>query len=199
MPETIFQARWQSEFERFSERLGKIYRAMDQAYQAVAEHYAFHCDGCTDNCCRSLFHHHTYLEYLFLKQGVDALAEICRTAVRERVERVVDKWRTASETEQGLYRLCPLNVDGRCVLYDHRPMICRLHGIPHELHLPGGKVLTGPGCDLFGRACSGNGDLRLDRTPIYTELAELEKCFKQAADLHDRPKMTVAQMIVSFT
>jgi Fe-S-cluster containining protein len=37
---------------------------------------------------------------------------------------------------------CPLNTGGRCLLYDHRPITCRVYGIP-EL-MAGGKVVACP-------------------------------------------------------
>jgi Fe-S-cluster containining protein len=36
---------------------------------------------------------------------------------------------------------CPLNEDGSCVLYEHRPITCRLYGIPQNL---GDRVVSCP-------------------------------------------------------
>jgi Fe-S-cluster containining protein len=36
---------------------------------------------------------------------------------------------------------CPLNEEGGCVLYDHRPITCRLYGIPQKIHE---RVVTCP-------------------------------------------------------
>jgi Fe-S-cluster containining protein len=104
--------------------------------------------GCSD-CCRSLFDI-TLLDALYLKTGFDRLDAGIRA-------RVVDKAKTRLRTLQALwpdfempyilnYRPeeewdilmpeddetpCPLLAeDGTCLVYDFRPMTCRLHGLP---------------------------------------------------------------------
>ena len=62
----------------FIERLKTLYADMDAAYQAAADHYGFHCDGCLDNCCLTRFYHHTHLEYLILRQGFLSLPREAR-------------------------------------------------------------------------------------------------------------------------
>ena len=76
-------------------------------------------------------------------------------------------------------------------------MICRLHGISHELRKPGQNIIRGPGCGMFDRGCSDKSYLKFDRTPFYFEMAKLESELKQAVDLSGRVKMTIAEMIVS--
>jgi Fe-S-cluster containining protein len=93
--------------------------------------------------------------------------------------------------------LCPLNSGGRCVLYAHRPMICRLHGIPHELRRPGQPEQRSPGCGEFNRRCGRMSYHPFDRTPLYTELARLESEFQQALGVHRRFKHTIAEMLLS--
>jgi hypothetical protein len=92
--------------------------------------------------------------------------------------------------------MCPLNQAGRCTLYAHRPMICRLHGIPHELHPPGRPPQQGPGCEEFLRCCGRTAGRALDRTPLYAELARLESEFRRKMALSYRVKMTVAEMLL---
>lgn len=104
--------------------------------------------GCSD-CCRGLFDI-TLLDACLLKRGFDRLPEQVR-------ERVTDKARIRIEALQAIrpglehpYILnvwpeeewdemmpdedetpCPLlSDDGTCLVYDHRPMTCRLHGLP---------------------------------------------------------------------
>jgi Fe-S-cluster containining protein len=92
--------------------------------------------------------------------------------------------------------MCPLNREGRCVLYAHRPMICRLHGIPHALRRPDGRVLTGPGCDDYAAQCGPVVKARLDRTPLYTAMAQVERELRQALGFEGKTKMTIAEMIL---
>ncbi len=91
---------------------------------------------------------------------------------------------------------CPLWQDERCRLYAHRPMICRLHGLPHRLWRPDGVEQTGPGCDEFHRCC-GAAVQRLDRTPLYRQLALLEGELRQACGVRERIRMTGAEMIAA--
>ena len=78
-------------------------------------------------------------------------------------------------------------------------MICRMHGIPHELQKPGQNVIQGPGCSTFDERCADKGYFKFDRTPIYVALANLENEFKQTVGIEGKIKMTVAEMILSIT
>ena len=74
-------------------------------------------------------------------------------------------------------------------------MICRLHGIPHELHPPGQPVHYGEGCGAFAAQCGTKAVFKFDRTPYYTRMARLEKELRQALGFFEKIKMTVARMI----
>ena len=91
---------------------------------------------------------------------------------------------------------CPLNDDGLCTLYHFRPMICRLHGIPHELQKPGQSPVYGPGCETFDRRCGHKGYLKFDRTPFYRQVAMLEQEVKRAMGFDGKIRMSVAEMIL---
>jgi len=177
-------------------RLQKIYSNMDEQYRQTAEHYRFNCRGCDDNCCMTLFFHHTYLEFFYLMEGVDALLPDIRKSL---FERAIDANRKTTEMEQKgePFRLmCPLNEGGKCLLYDRRPMICRMHGIPHELKSPGGQVKVGPGCDAFSIQCGSKKVIRYDRTPFYVAMSKLEKALKQKFNISRKFKKTITQMLV---
>lgn len=176
-------------------RLGKIYASMDKAYQAAAENYGFYCAGCEDSCCMTRFYHHTNLEYLYLYEGFIRMDTGIQDSINSRAEIVLNEMKAADEKGTALRTMCPLNSEGRCLLYDRRPMICRLHGIPHELQKPGQKSLSGPGCGAFISQCGEKKYFKFDRTPFYLEMADLENELKQALKISQRPKMTIAQMV----
>ena len=44
---------------------------MDADYASVSRAYGFTCRGCDENCCRTKFYHHTFLEYLYIKAGFE--------------------------------------------------------------------------------------------------------------------------------
>jgi Fe-S-cluster containining protein len=177
--------------ESFSKRMGDLFSRMDQAYQTAAEYYGFVCNGCSDNCCFTRFHHHTFIEYLMIYAGYQKLDPLLQEEIRRKAEIFTAKAISPL--------MCPLNIDGRCILYPYRPMICRLHGIPHELHTPGRPPYHGAGCDFFSRSCGHRKIARFDRTPFYFEMAKIEKEFKIILELHGKMKMTVADMISEFT
>lgn len=182
----------------FLERLQRIFAAIDREYTRAIEHYAFQCDGCTQNCCRTRFHHHTYLEYLYVRAGFEKLDPLRQREIQSAAGEVCRK--TAKAVLEGVPARfwCPLNDDGRCTLYAFRPMICRLHGIPYELQKPGQNVVYGPGCGTFGDRCADKSYFKLDRTLFYFEMAKLEGEFKDAAGLNGRIKITIAEMIFEF-
>ena len=141
------------------------------------------------------FHHHTLIEYLYLREAMAKLAPEQQAQIKQQAADVLRRTAAADRAGESLRVMCPLNHDGRCVLYAQRPMICRLHGIPHELRRPDGQIMTGPGCDDFHARCDSSDRNRLDRTPLYMAMAELEQELRR--DLGDarKIKMTVAEMI----
>jgi hypothetical protein len=76
-------------------------------------------------------------------------------------------------------------------------MICRLHGIPHELKKSEQKTIYGPGCETFDHRCGRSTYFEFDRTPFYQEFAHLEQEVKQTLGITGKFKMTVAEMIVT--
>jgi len=181
----------------FFNRLQCIFAVMDRQYAEAAKHYEFHCSGCEENCCRTRFYHHTYLEYLYIHAGLNKLDPQRQREMQSRAAVVCRETAKADEKAMSVRLMCPLNSDGRCTLYTYRPMICRLHGISHELRKPGQNIIRGPGCGMFDLRCSDKRYLKFDRTPFYLEMAKLESELKQAVGLSGRIKMTIAEMIVS--
>jgi Fe-S-cluster containining protein len=180
----------------FLRQLRTIYASMDLKYSEAAAYYGFNCKGCEDNCCLTRFYHHTVLEYLYILEGFHNLDPEKQTEIKARALEVRRKSVEADKKGKLLHQMCPLNSVGKCTLYSSRPMICRLHGIPHELHSPGRNITYGSGCEVFSKCCSEKDYYRFDRTPFYIEMASLEKDLKQAAGITTKVKMTVADMLV---
>ena len=180
--------------------LAGLYRKMDRAYAEVAEQNRFHCDGCSDNCCRSLFFHHTLVEFLYLRRGFQALASDVQAEVLARAALVADRQLLpGADDHDGDTRMCPLNVDSRCILYAHRPMICRLHGLPYQMTIPGCAPTSGSGCHQFHQTLEKPPDFVLERTPLYQALADLERRTRKLQTFDGKIKMTVAQIILNET
>lgn len=180
----------------FQNRTGELFALMDKKYKEAADYYAFNCKGCEDNCCSTRFYHYTLLEYIYIQQGLTALDDEKRIEIKNRADESVRLMSGAEKNNSSLRVMCPLNTKGLCILYDYRPMICRLHGIPHELYTYHKGIVKSPGCDTFIRKCKVKGYYRFDRTPFYTELAELEKNIRVFSGIKNKIKMTVARMLI---
>ncbi|MDX9785653.1 MAG: hypothetical protein RBT11_02665 [Desulfobacterales bacterium] len=178
-------------------RLGGLFLRMEQKYDEAARAYGFHCDGCAENCCETRFYHHTLIEYAFLAQGVETLAQEIRESVLTQAVAVVDKTLAADKAGRKIRIMCPLNRNQRCIAYAYRPMICRLHGIAHELHSPNGGILRGQGCRQFDACAQGKPYFRFDRTPFYREMAILEQEARLITGMTHKIKMTVADMLMA--
>jgi len=72
----------------FYDRLQNIFADMDRKYGIAAEYYGFQCQGCQENCCRTRFYHHTYLEYLSIRRGFGNLDPLRQSAIRLKAEEV---------------------------------------------------------------------------------------------------------------
>jgi len=180
-------------YKPYLDRLAAIFRKMDERYDETAGKYGFICTGCEDSCCRTRFYHHTLIEYFYLMSGLESLSSADLVMIHSRAFEVNSQWEKHSVPSPGI--MCPLNDTGQCRLYAHRPMICRLHGIPHELNHPIKGKTNGPGCHEFVIQCSEKSYIPLDRTPLYRELADLEKSFRQETGLSAKMKMTIAEML----
>lgn len=187
-----------NKYSVFIDRLKTLYAAMDQKYREAADYYGFHCQGCHDNCCFTRFYHYTFLEYLYILEGYNTLGPGQQIEAKNRALEVCRKTDEADEKGTAVRLMCPLNFDGLCILYDYRPMICRLHGIPHELQRAGQNVIHSPGCDVFAEQNREKSYFKFDRTPFYIKMAELENKLKKAANIKQKIKMTVAQILTCF-
>jgi hypothetical protein len=178
--------------------LKTIYAGMDKQYREAASYYDFNCAGCKDNCCFTHFYHHTLLEYLYVLEGFNGLDREKKIEIKSRASTVCRKNIEACKKGITVRLMCPLNADGLCALYSFRPMICRLHGIPHEFEMPDGSRICRPGCEAFSRQCAGKNYFKFDRTPFYKDVAGLEKELRRTAGMTQKIKMTIAQMITGF-
>ncbi len=184
-------------FPDYLERLAVIYERMDAAYEAVAGYYGFVCRGCEDNCCRTRFRHHTLVEYAYLQRGLRGLDRALRHEVTGRARDYRLALQRAESRHTPFRHWCPLNHDGRCILYAFRPMICRLHGLPHDLRHPARGLIQGPGCHIFQAQCLRAPARPLDRSALYKALAGLEQAARQRSGFRTPIGMTVADMILA--
>jgi len=178
--------------------LERIYAAMDAEYDRVASRIGLSCSVCLDNCCRSYFRHHTYVEWAYLWHGLQQMGSSRLEVFQERARNYMESLRSRLAENKPPRIMCPLNEDGWCAIYSHRMVICRLHGVPNQVRMPDGRVKNFPGCHICQDLTRTMDRIPcLDRTPLYTELAALERRFL-GGKANSLPKvdMTLAQMIL---
>ena len=186
-------------------KLAALYDKMVASYADAAREIGLTCEGCADNCCFSFFQHHTYVEWAYLWQGLNELDQGEREAIVQKSREYVEQAQTALSRGERPRIMCPLNLDeagGKCGLYQHRLMICRLHGVPNSLTLPNGRQTVFPGCSrtqqLTEKLSEQGEDIpTVDRSSLYGELARLEMSFL-GKKVRKLPKVnhTIAEMIV---
>lgn len=177
--------------------LAALYAEMEAAYDQVATLLDFSCQGCTDNCCDSYFQHHTYIEWAFLREGLRALPAERQSAYQRRARLALDQYQEALAQGHRPQVMCPINDNGRCGLYQHRLLICRLHGVPASLTNPHGQEHRFPGCFRCQEVTAGRPNVTtMDRTRFFKSMVGLEQAFLGGRSL-PRLKMTLAEMLVS--
>lgn len=143
-------------------------------------------NGCSE-CCRGLFDI-TLLDALYLKRGFDKLPEPLKSELAREASRrlellscvnpdFVEPWLLNGIPEEEWDALMPeedetpcllLSESGGCLVYDYRPMTCRLNGIP--LIDVSGEELFDEWCTLnfTGSDPRGLHDLRFAFTELFT-------------------------------
>ncbi len=183
-------------------KLAALYADMQDAYVRHAQALGLTCDNCPDNCCTSYFQHHTRIEWAFLLQGLSELPPERRAEYEKRARPYVREAGDALARGERPHIMGPLNDDGRCGVYMHRLMICRLHGVPNRLRYPNGRSVDFPGCFRSQELCAAADSFPvLDRTALYTRLMELEVQFVGPGKIRSLPRvdLTLAEMIVQGT
>jgi hypothetical protein len=183
------------------EKITAIYSHMDTAYREAASSYGFTCSGCDHNCCEERFFHYAVAEHLYLAAGISSLIEDTKKEITARAEEVIQIY--GIHDLKGIIKrvMCPLNFAGLCILYDYRPMICRLHGISHTLKKPGFPEQQGPGCHTFDEDIESKNKkfTTFDRTVFYAEMAAVEIKLRKLLKFGGRYKKTVAGMILDIS
>jgi Fe-S-cluster containining protein len=140
-----------SAYEKVLKKYAELLKSVDHwfARAAASAGDAVLCGKGCSSCCRGQFDI-TLLDAFFVRQGFDALADPVQEKVLSRVASQLDSLRLTwpevsppyiinSLPEEDLNRLMPeedptpcplLGDDGLCLIYENRPMTCRLHGIP---------------------------------------------------------------------
>ncbi len=179
------------------EQLEDIYTEMETAYGRVAKEIDFSCKGCPDNCCDSYFLHHTYIEWSFLWRGIRQLSTEKQEELQHRARKNIIECESLLQQGERPQVMCPLNEKGLCVVYQHRLMVCRTHGVPAVIIRPDGKKLSFPGCFRCQELeVSQNKSSFVERTSMLQKLALLEQEFLEGKrHLFPKVRLTIAEML----
>jgi hypothetical protein len=180
------------------QELAKLYSRMEACYNIAAAGIGLSCEGCHDNCCRTYFQHHTHIEWAYLWEGIEAFSDERKQVILNRAKDYVEQSRLLLAQGKRPRIMCPLNEEGLCQVYEHRLMICRLHGVPNSFLRPDGKTMRFPGCFRCQELFSDMDEVPvLDRTPLYKDLASIEMAvLKSTVHTLPRVKFTLAEMLV---
>lgn len=175
------------------EKIALLYREMEAAYDRLAAEIGLSCSGCPDNCCDSYFFHHTYVEWTYLLRGLQAADRNTAVGIKKRAVQAVQEIERQRRQGHRPGIMCPVNDQGKCLLYAHRLMICRLHGVPASVTRRETEDRF-PGCYRCQELKPD--DRFMDRTVFYQRLAMLERelLAGQPAPL-PRFRLTIAEMI----
>ncbi|WP_417912257.1 hypothetical protein [Candidatus Electronema sp. TJ] len=178
--------------------LADIYSGLEEDYRRVAGEIPLSCQGCPDNCCDSWFFHHTYCEWAYLWQGLRRLETRTQTKIVRQAEDYLWKSQVQLAAGRRPQLMCPLNENGLCALYEHRLLVCRMHGVPAALTRPDGQQLRFPGCFRCQEIVQGEDAApRMDRTLLFTRLADLEnRLLGGCRQRFPKVRKTIAEMIV---
>jgi Fe-S-cluster containining protein len=174
-----------------------LFDSMEQAYDAVGKHYGFTCEGCTDNCCTQRFYHHTLAETRYLHEGLRQADTALVREIYTKALEVVASYESEQQGDEVKHLMCPINFDGLCKIYEHRPMICRMHGLPHRIKKPDGSEDRAGGCGPFTDKIK-KIDWTVNRTPHYTALARIERDIRARSGFSGSYARTTAEMIVEI-
>lgn len=168
--------------------LALLARRVDELFARVrARHgWAMQCrSGCT-SCCRTRLST-TAVEAAWLREWLETLEAGARRAL-------------AAQASRGPTDRCAaLDDEGRCSIYERRPLVCRSHGLPIRRrgarHLP---VLES--CSLNFTAettplSEVEGVNVLDQDDLWRALAELEGTHSRAAGLEAGTRFDLAELL----
>lgn len=172
-----------------------LYHEMAEGYQKAAAGYRFSCVNCSDNCCQTRFYNHTYIEYFFLMEGIAGLDDDRQDLLKAKAINVCEEIAAIEARGSSPRVMCPANEGGQCILYEYRPMICRLHGIPYDLQMPGSPPTRGEPCTEFSAQAIAGPYIPFDRTSFYRSMSQLEQALRLETGCFSKIKRTVAEMI----
>jgi hypothetical protein len=176
----------------------ELYRKIDSAYSAVANEIGLTCEDCNGIvCCTVDLTLHTFSEISYLRHGFKMLEPSLQSEILTKSRWIVDAKSEAPYGDRYRSAVCALNFAGACALYEFRPMICRLAGVPHMFMRPDGSQAQSGGCRKFEETIRGqHPEAKIDRSEFYREMAAMEIEAVRARGRRTE-KLTVSEALAS--
>lgn len=141
------------------------------------------CHAGCDECCRHIS---------IVRVEAMALAYALSLLKPDEIEAIRRQAETAAPDGP-----CPLLVNKRCALYDHRPIICRTHGLPILLHEESGDSMSCCRENFNGsKNLPGTAVINLER--LNTILDSINRLFISdfLSSQPDRERLTIAKALL---
>lgn len=111
------------------------------------------CKAGCDLCCKNSYYPTSQLEYEYVKLGLSKnFTSKEREQISQSVLEIFIERKLFAKANPNLLDFsykCPLLVDGKCGIYDYRPLLCRAHGlIYHDIDNPNKENI--PHCMTLG-------------------------------------------------
>jgi len=176
-----------------SSRYRELTAKVDAFFARVQERHGadMQCGSGCDACCRTRLTI-TGVEAAAVAEHVAAMAPAARARLAEVARRPYDP---------ADMRCAALDDDGRCLIYEGRPLVCRSHGVPIRFPGPG----TVPVVDACPKNFTARGptaadaDCILDQTTLSAALLAVDA---EDADKDGRPRgdrVSLGQLLVALT
>ncbi len=186
-----------SRYEALVDQVGQVFNKVSTEFTEEVK-----CKPACDDCCHALFDL-TFVEALYIKSKFDEVfagkARFEITEYANKTDRALAKMKKeaykrheAGESDTAIIEAvskmrvrCPLlGEDGKCQMYDYRPIACRVYGIPtsaggqgHTCGLSGfdeGKAYPTLNMDLvYNRLYAISGDLVRELNSKYTKMGRV--------------------------
>ncbi len=177
-------------------RLKLLNGAIDSMYVNTVSQTGFTCSGCDGvKCCTVDLILHTYVEMMYLRRGFSSLESKLKQRAADRASAMASLKSLDPWGDDYRNSVCALNLDGKCILYEHRPMICRLAGVRHLIRRPDGLTHESNGCHRFETEIRAfHPEAIIDRTPFYKDMAKIEIEMIRSVGKRAEPK-TISEVL----
>ena len=171
------------------DRLARLAAGVDAEFAAIQGRQAsrMQCRAGCSACCRARLSI-THVEEAFLRRGLETLSRGKRDELSARTR------------EEGR-EMCPaLDPEGRCDVYEFRPLICRSYGVPlrHRAEVPLVRPPVVDCCDLnFTDVEPGSLPERdqLDQTAVVESVESLDREYCADRGLSPERRIPIAEIL----